>query len=329
MRAPEFWHGGPTAAIGHLLSPLGAIYGAATMFRANRSPDWTAPVPVICIGNLVMGGAGKTLVGLNLIRHLQAARHTPHVILRGYGGSEAGPTQVDPGSHTHNDVGDEALLYSEIAPTWVGADRVASAKLAVDAGAEMIVMDDGFQNPSLSKTLSLLVFDGEYGIGNGYGFPAGPMREFLGPGIQRADAIIGIGGLSQRVLGAAKGTPVFIANTIPAGESSALSGKTVIAFAGIGRPQKFFDSLVSAGAKVVQTVPFPDHHRFTDTEIENLQKDAASRSAQLVTTTKDYVRLTPKLKTLVTPFHVDLKWQDEQAILGLVNRSIKPGSAHA
>lgn len=329
MRAPDFWQAGPTAAIGHLLSPLGALYGAMTTFRATRSPGWTAPVPVICVGNLVMGGAGKTLVGLNLIRHLQAARHTPHVILRGYGGTETRATRVEIGSHTHLDVGDEALLYAEIAPTWVGADRAASAKCAVDAGAGIILMDDGFQNPSLAKTISLLVFDGDYGIGNGYGFPAGPMREFLGPGIRRADAIIGIGPLSQRILSAAKRTPVLIAETIPAGESNTLEGKTVIAFAGIGRPQKFFDSLIAAGAHVIQTMAFPDHHRFTETEIENLQKEAVIKSAQLVTTAKDHVRLSPKLKKLVVPFHVDLKWQDERTMLEFLNRFVTPGGAHA
>ena len=329
MRAPEFWQSGPTAAIGHLLSPLGALYASMTSVRAAKPPTWTAPVPVICLGNLVMGGAGKTLVGLNLIQHLIAMDRTPHVIIRGYGGSLDGPAQVDKQTHIHHEVGDEALLYANIAPTWIGADRVASAKKAVEAGADVIVMDDGFQNPSLAKTISLLVFDGNYGIGNGYGFPAGPLREILSTGIKRADAVIGIGQLPQTILSAAKDKPVFTADTIALGNSDDIKGKRVLAFAGIGRPQKFFDSLVVAGADIVETRSFPDHHNYTDAEIHNLQKEAASKSAQLVTTAKDHVRLSPEIKNLVTAFHVDIKWQNEATFIKFVTKAIGPRTAHA
>ena len=329
MRAPEFWQPGATAAIGHLLSPLGALYAAVTSFRASRTPDWTAPIPVICLGNVIMGGAGKTLVGLNLIRQLIAKGRTPHVVMRGYGGALNGPIQANTDSHSHHDVGDEALLYAQITPTWVGKDRVASAKCAVNAGADVIVMDDGFQNPSLAKTLSLLVFDGSYGIGNGYSFPAGPMREFLGSGIKRADAIIGIGQLPQSILSAADGKPVFIADTIGTSDSDALKGEKIVAFAGIGRPQKFFDSLSATGADIVHTATFPDHHSYANTEIRNLQKEAEIKSAQLVTTTKDYVRLSPDLKNLVTPFHVDIKWQNEHAFMDFVTAAIAGDTAHA
>lgn len=329
MRAPEFWQSGPTAAIGHLLSPLGALYACMTSLRAAKSPTWTAPVPVICLGNLVMGGAGKTLVGLNLIRHLIAMDRSPHVIIRGYGGSLHGPAQVDNQIHTHHDVGDEALLYANMAPTWIGADRVASAKKAVDAGAGVIVMDDGFQNASLAKTLSVLVFDGNYGIGNGYGFPAGPLREFLSAGIKRADAVIGIGQLPQTILSAATDKPVFTADAVSQGNSDDIKGKRVMAFAGIGRPQKFFDSLSAAGADIVETRSFPDHHSYTDTEIRNLQKEAASKSAQLVTTAKDHVRLSSEKKNLVIAFHVDVKWQNEAAFIKFVTEATDPRTAHA
>lgn len=329
MRAPEFWQSGQTAAIGHLLSPLGALYASATSIRASRSPEWTAPVPVICLGNLVMGGAGKTLVGLSLIQHLITNGRTPHVIIRGYGGTLTGPTQVDVQNHTHHDVGDEALLYANIAATWIGADRIASAKKAVDAGADVIVMDDGFQNPSLAKTLSLLVFDGNYGIGNGYGFPAGPLREFLSAGIKRADAVIGIGQLPQTILSAAQGKPVFTADTVALGNNDDINGKRVLAFAGIGRPQKFFDSLSAAGAEIIQSATFPDHHSYSDAEIQNLQKEAISKSAALVTTAKDHVRLSPKMKDLVTAFHVDIKWQNDAAFTAFIANAIGLGAAHA
>jgi tetraacyldisaccharide 4'-kinase len=329
MRAPDYWQSGPTAAIGHLLSPLGALYAMATSLRASRQPSWKAPIPVICLGNLVMGGAGKTLVGTHLARQLIETGHNPHIVIRGYGGALTGPIQVNVDTHTHHDVGDEGLLYAAITPTWAGADRVASAKCAVDTGANVIIMDDGFQNPSLAKTMSILIFDGNYGVGNGYGFPAGPLREFLGTGIKRANGIVGIGQLPQSILSAARDKPVFIADTVPKSDNEDLSGKRVVAFAGIGRPQKFFDSLSTAGADIVHSVGFPDHHNYTNAEIRNLKKEAEKNSAMLMTTAKDHVRLSPEMKQAVTVFNVDIKWQKKSAFLDFVNQGIQSGISNA
>lgn len=329
MRAPDYWQSGPTAAIGHLLSPLGALYAMATSLRASGRPSWEAPKPVICLGNLVMGGAGKTLVGTHLARQLIKIGHNPHIVIRGYGGALAGPTRVDVDTHTHHDVGDEALLYAAIAPTWAGADRVASAKCAVDAGADVIIMDDGFQNPSLAKTMSILIFDGNYGVGNGYGFPAGPLREFLGTGIKRADGIVGIGQLPQSILSVAREKPVFVADTVSVSKNDDLTGKRILAFAGIGRPQKFFDSLSAAGADIVQSVGFADHHNYTDAEIQNLKKEAEIKSATLMTTAKDHVRLNSEMKKAVTAFHVDIKWQNPTAFVEFVTQGIRSGKANA
>lgn len=329
MRAPDYWQSGPTAAIGHLLSPLGALYAMVTSLRASRQPSWEAPIPVICLGNLVMGGAGKTLVGTHLARQLIKIGHNPHIVIRGYGGALSRPTQVDADTHRHHDVGDEALLYAEMTPTWAGADRVASAKCAVDAGADVIIMDDGFQNPSLAKTMSILIFDGNYGVGNGYGFPAGPLREFLGSGIKRADGIVGIGQLPQSILSAAHDKPVFIADTVSTSDNEELKGKRIVAFAGIGRPQKFFDSLSAAGADIVHLARFPDHHNYTDAEIRNLKKEAAIKSATLVTTAKDYVRLSPEMKQTVRAFHVDIKWQNTSAFFDFVAQGIQSGKTNA
>ena len=329
MRAPDYWQSGPTAAIGHLLSPLGALYAMATSLRASGQPSWEAPIPVICLGNLVMGGAGKTLVGTHLARELIKIGHNPHIVIRGYGGALAGPIQVDVNTHTHHDVGDEALLYASITPTWAGADRVASAKCAVNTEANVIIMDDGFQNPSLAKTKSILVFDGNYGVGNGYGFPAGPLREFLRTGIKRADGIVGIGQLPQSILSVARDKPVFVADTISVPENIDLKGKRVMAFAGIGRPQKFFDSLSAAGADVLHSVGFPDHHNYTDAEIQNLKKEAKTKSATLVTTAKDHVRLSPEMKQAVTVFNVDIKWQNTSAFVDFIAQGIQPGNANA
>lgn len=329
MRAPDYWQSGPTSAIGHLLSPLGALYAMATSLRASGQPSWEAPIPVICLGNLVIGGAGKTLVGTHLVRQLIKSGHTPHIVIRGYGGALVGPTQVDVDTHTHHDVGDEALLYAAITPTWAGADRVASAKCAVDAGADVIIMDDGFQNPSLAKTMSILIFDGNYGVGNGYGFPAGPLREFLGAGIKRADGIVGIGHLPQSILSVARGKPVFVADTVSIPDNQDFKGKRVMAFAGIGRPQKFFDSLSAAGADIVHSVGFADHHNYTDAEIRNLKKEAEIKSATLVTTAKDHVRLSPEMKQTVTAFHVDIKWQNTNAFVDFITQGIQSGTAIA
>ena len=171
MRAPDFWGPGRTSFSGRsmaaLLSPLGHVYGAVTASRARRPAAWEAPVPVICVGNAVMGGAGKTQVAIDLAVRLTRAGKNPHILTRGYGGRLNGTVRVDPETHTADDVGDEALLLAEHAPVWRGADRVQDAQAACDAGAGVIVMDDGFQNPALAKTLSLLVVDGEYGFGNG------------------------------------------------------------------------------------------------------------------------------------------------------------------
>lgn len=329
MRAPDYWQSGPTAAIGHLLSPLGALYAMATSFRASGQPSWEAPVPVICIGNLVMGGAGKTLVGTHLAKEFIKMGRRPHIVIRGYGGSLDGPTQVDVNTHTHHDVGDEALLYAAITPTWAGSDRIASAKRAVNADADMIIMDDGFQNPALAKTLSILIFDGNYGVGNGYGFPAGPLREFLGAGIKRANGIVGIGRLPQSILSVARDKPVFVADTVPVSDNEDLKRKRVLAFAGIGRPQKFFNSLSSAGADIVHSVGFPDHHNYTDAEIRNLKKEAEIKSAILVTTAKDHVRLSPEMKKAVTAFHVDIKWQNKSSFVDFITEGIQTGKANA
>ncbi len=191
MRQPEFWrHDG---AVAKILTPLGWAFHGAGRIRRWAARPYCAPIPVICVGNLVAGGAGKTPVAMAIADMLLAARRKPHFLTRGFGGGLAGPVRVDRSGHDAGAVGDEALLLADMAPCWVARDRADGARAAVDAGAEIIVMDDGFQNPQPAKDLSLIVIDGGVGFGNRRVIPAGPLRENLAAGIRRADAAILIG----------------------------------------------------------------------------------------------------------------------------------------
>ncbi len=315
MKAPEFWGPECTTISARLLaaalSPAGWIYGTVTAARAGKAATWQAPVPVICIGNVVSGGAGKTQVCIDLARRLHDAGKTPHVLTRGYGGTLSGTVRVDPAIHGAGDVGDEALLLAAEAPVWRSADRVTGAKAACAAGAGAIIMDDGFQNPSLGKSLSVLVVDGKYGFGNGHVMPAGPLREPVSGALTRADAVVIIGEGDIGTLPSS--LPRFRAAIRPRSDAPDVDGKAVIAFAGIGRPEKFFATLQGAGADLVRTAAFADHHPFTAGDIEPLIADAKARGAMLVTTTKDAVRIPEEMRTAVTAYPVELGWDDARA----------------
>jgi tetraacyldisaccharide 4'-kinase len=294
MREPAFWWREPGLAAG-LLAPLAAAYGAVAAARlAQRGAR--AAAPVVCIGNLTIGGAGKTPLTLTLARLLAAAGEAPKLLSRGYGGRLAGPLRVDPARHRATDVGDEPLLLARVAPTFVARDRVQGAQAAVAAGASVIVMDDGFQNPSLQKNFSILVVDGRRGIGNGRVLPAGPLRAPLPAQLARADAlvVVGAGNAGAEVAAAARdrGVPVFHASLAPAAAvAAALAGTRVLAFAGIGDPQKLFATLAGAAIAVAATRSFPDHHRYTGAEARMLCEAADREALMLVTTEKDLVRM--------------------------------------
>lgn len=311
MRTPDFWYQADSLQAS-LLAPLGAAYAAGGRLRRLLKHPVRVDVPVICVGNLVMGGAGKTPVVQALVGHLHKLGKNPAILLRGYGGQEKGPLQVDAVRHRALDVGDEALLHASLAPTWIGADRAASAKAAVAAEADILIMDDGFQNPGLHQDLPILVIDGETGFGNGRVFPAGPLREPVAAGLSRAKAAVLIGADKTGVTTELKGIPLFKAG-IAAENGNDFKDRPVIAFAGIGRPQKFFSSLESAGAKIVMAFPFPDHHNFTDCEIEALLEQARDRQALLVTTAKDHVRLQDDTKEKVQVLRVGLRWEEADA----------------
>ena len=316
MKTPGFWYRPEATPAARLLAPAGALYDLASRLRRSLVTPRRAPVPVVCVGNLVAGGAGKTPVALALGRRLSEIGIAVHFLSRGHGGSLAGPARVDPGRHSAAEVGDEPLLLARAAPAWVSRDRPAGARAAAAAGAGLILMDDGFQNPSLEKDLSLLVIDGGSGFGNGRILPAGPLRERPEDGLKRAGALVvmgpdraGIGALAAR-----HRLPALGARLVPRAEDAArLRGRRVLAFAGIGRPEKFFATLAELGAEVAGAVPFPDHHAYTPDEIMRLAETAQERQAVPVTTEKDLVRLPPEARPMVEALRVDLAWDDPAA----------------
>ena len=282
---PGFWR--RDGVLPRLLSPLAAVTAAVTARRVAR-PGWRAAVPVICCGNVTIGGAGKTTLALDLGARLAARGHAVHFLLRGYGGAIRGPHNVSP-DDTAAKVGDEARCWP-VAPTWTGADRAASARAAVAAGAQVLVLDDGLQNPGLHKDLSLLVVDGASGFGNGRVLPAGPLREPVAAGVARCQAAVLIGADATGAA-AVLTLPVLRADLSPGSEVAAFVGRRVLAFAGIARPEKFFSMLAEAGAVVAGTISFPDHHPFSQADLRRVTAEAARIGAVPVTTPKDAVRL--------------------------------------
>jgi tetraacyldisaccharide 4'-kinase len=319
MREPAFWWREAGAAA-RLLAPISAVYGAIAAARlALRGSK--AGAPVVCIGNPTVGGAGKTPTALAVARMLAAAGERPAFLSRGYGGALAGPVRIDPKRHRAVEVGDEPLLLGRVAPTIVARSRVEGASAAVIAGASVIVMDDGFQNPSLAKDAAVLVVDGRRGVGNGRVIPAGPLRAPLGAQLDRADALVVVGsgsGAAEVVADArARGIAVFMAHLQPdASFLAALGGGRVFAFAGIGDPDKFFATLADAGVQVAATRRFADHHRYTRAEAQSLCERADREGLVLVTTEKDLARLAGDEQTAELAAHakalpVSLVFEDE------------------
>jgi tetraacyldisaccharide 4'-kinase len=324
MRAPGFWWRKSGAAAA-LLSPLAAIYGSIAARRLAQSGERVG-VPVICIGNPTVGGAGKTPTAIMVARMLAAAGGRPAFLTRGYGGKLSGPVQVE-ASHTAADLGDEPLLLARVASTVVSRDRVAGARLAIAAETSVIVMDDGFQNPALAKDLSILVIDGARGIGNGRVIPAGPLRTPLAPQLARAHAILIVGDGPMP----ATNLPTFHGRLVPDRAALArVENRRVLAFAGIGDPQKFFATLAAAGINAQIQRGFADHHRYRADEAAALIAEAERHDLALVTTEKDLVRLQgdPALaalaaRTQALPVELIVSEQDDfrRLVLGAAQRA--------
>jgi len=310
-----------------LLTPIAWIWSGVTARRIARTTPGDPGVPVICVGNITMGGAGKTPVARELLRLLAAKGARAHGLSRGHGGALKGPAQVDPARHTASDVGDEPLMLARDAPMWVSRDRLAGAQAAAQAGARVVVMDDGFQNPRVRKALSLVVVDGEtrddeWPFGDGGVFPTGPMREPLAAGLARADAVVllmpaDLDAPDPDLVRLFGDMPVLIARLEPLGPPP--SGPQ-LGFAGVGKPWKVERALEAAGCDLVDFAPLPDHAAYDESALKALAARAASLGAGLVTTEKDWVRLPAAWRERVIAWPVRARFEDEDALWRLLAR---------
>jgi tetraacyldisaccharide 4'-kinase len=319
MRAPEFWTNSNLGArlASAALAPLGWGYGATVSWKSARADPYRSKAKVICVGNLTVGGSGKTPIAIALARVLTERGQKPVILTRGYGGRIRGPAIVHPQSDSASDVGDEALVLASAAPVIVSRDRAAGAILAENLGADVIVMDDGHQNFSLAKDLSLVIVDSENGFGNGHMLPAGPLREPVRRGLSRADAIVTVGNGQPALPRVEK--PILRAHIVPV-DVLKLQGRPVVAFAGIERPEKFFATLRKLGAQIADAQAFPDHHVYSHGELEQLRTKARVIRAVLVTTEKDFVRLTPAQREDIRYVPVRAAFEDPGALAALLDR---------
>jgi tetraacyldisaccharide 4'-kinase len=309
-----------------LLAPVSWIWAAVTARRIENTVPQEVGVPVVCVGNLTMGGTGKTPVVAAIVGALRARGVDAQVLSRGYGGERSGPLKVDPAQHGAKDVGDEPLMLARDLPVWIARDRLAGARAAAEAGAQVIVMDDGHQNPTLRKALSIVVVDGEtrdgeWPFGDGAVFPAGPMREPLAAGLARADAVVimappDLKTVDAKLLSLFGDVPVLVARL----EAPAPPQGPQVGFAGVGKPWKVERALQAAGCQLADFAPFPDHFAYDEATLKTLAARARLFDAGLITTEKDWVRLPPAWRERVTAWPVRAVFEDEAALDALLER---------
>ena len=323
LKAPKFWYYKRDSFLSNSLYPFSLLFRLGTKIRNLISKETKAYLPIICVGNIVVGGAGKTPVALKIGNMLKKAGYNPHFVSKGYGGLEKNNTLVKDW-HSPKSVGDEPLLLSEIAPTWIGLNRNKSFKLAENSGANCIVMDDGFQNPTLQKDFSIVVINGEQGFGNKRVIPSGPLRESISRGLSRTNLVITIGDISDSVKNKIpKHIPMIGASFKLKEDDLMLKGQKVTAFAGIAYPEKFFNSLKFVKANIVDQISYSDHHNYSENDILNLAERANKNKSILVTTKKDMVRIPKTFRSLVKTIDGFIQFDDEKLLLEILTNLIE------
>lgn len=327
MRAPHFWSAGldpysreAAPVTRALLTPLAALYGLGVKRKIARARPAHVDIPVVCIGNLTVGGVGKTPLVVAIRDRFAAAGLRAASLSRGYGGRLKGPLRVEPGTHAASDVGDEPLMLAGTGEAWIGANRPDAARAMQAAGVEVIIMDDGHQNPSLTKTLSLVAVDAGAPFGNGHVLPKGPLREPVAFGLSRADVVILLGEAPVPAAVEKSGRPVLRARIRPTG---AVPDGPLVAFAGIGHPEKLFDSLTESGADLREGVGYDDHYMYTSGDLDFLRKLAADHGARLITTEKDVARLPADWRVNVLTWPVKVAFEEDTALDALLRPLIK------
>lgn len=334
MKPPLFWLNPPETpgiAAG-VLWPLSCVWSVLDNRRWTRGAHQRLPVPVVCVGNINMGGTGKTPTVIEVVTRLIDLGKTPHIVSRGYGGTLQGPVQVRERGHLADEVGDEPLLLAAFAPCWVSKDRGAGAEAAVAAGADVIVLDDGMQNPSLAVDLTILVTDAQIGFGNQRVFPAGPLRQTVEAGLNRADLVLAIGTPANRKkffagLNLPADLPAVEGALEPLETGMDWQGLRALAFAGIGRPEKFFDTLRSLGADIVATHSFADHQKLAPSMLRRMEGEADTLHAQMVTTEKDAVRLPASYRQKVLTLPVRLQLEDPEPLVEALQQIFEPAKS--
>jgi len=314
MKTPSFWYQ-PRGTLSTLLSPLGWAYGKGGKVLRTFKKTESFPIPIISVGNIVAGGSGKTPVALALARLFQEKGITVHFVTRGYGGSIRGPLQVNTADHSPLEVGDEPLLLAEQAPTWVAKERALGVHQALKAGAQLIILDDGHQTTGLQKDVSFVVVDPQQRFGNGCIIPAGPLREDLKEGLSRADALIGMGEGNLPI-----SKPLFKAQVIP--HISQLPQTPVIAFCGLGYPQKFYDTLKRLGVSLITTETFPDHYMYKEEDLIRLNNLAKKHKATLMTTRKDFIKIPLTCQKNIHVLDITIQFEDSEGIYQYILQKI-------